>query len=155
MLSTPVGSAEYMAPEVIDTFLGDAFYYDKKCDLWSLGVILYMMLCGRPPFYGHCGEQCGWDKGENCPTCQVRSLISLSLSLSLSLSISYRILEANIPQSNIHSESFIQAVLSMQPSSGCIRKQLAVWNHKSVLWSGEQLGYYCCLNFSGHANDED
>ena len=72
ILSTPVGSAEYMAPEVIDTFLGEAFYYDKKCDLWSLGVILFMMLCGRPPFYGHCGKDCGWERGENCPKCQVR-----------------------------------------------------------------------------------
>jgi MAP kinase interacting serine/threonine kinase len=71
ILSTPVGSAEYMAPEVIDTFLGEAFYYDKKCDLWSLGVILFMMLCGRPPFYGRCGKDCGWERGENCPKCQV------------------------------------------------------------------------------------
>lgn len=70
MLLTPVGSAEYMAPEVVDTFLGDAFSYDKKCDLWSLGVMLYMMLSGRPPFYGKCGRDCGWERGENCAQCQ-------------------------------------------------------------------------------------
>ena len=35
-----VGSAEYMAPEVVEAFQGDAPAYDKKCDLWSLGVIL-------------------------------------------------------------------------------------------------------------------
>lgn len=71
MLHTPVGSAEYMAPEVVDTFLGEEFSYNKKCDLWSLGVTLYMMLSGRPPFNGRCGQECGWDKGENCPQCQV------------------------------------------------------------------------------------
>ena len=39
-LLTPVGSAEYMAPEVVDAWVGESFSYDKKCDLWSLGIIL-------------------------------------------------------------------------------------------------------------------
>lgn len=28
------------------------------------------MLCGYPPFYGQCGDDCGWEKGENCSACQ-------------------------------------------------------------------------------------
>ena len=29
-----------MAPEIVDAFVGDAPSYDKKCDIWSIGVIL-------------------------------------------------------------------------------------------------------------------
>lgn len=68
-----------MAPEVVEIFTDEASFYDKRCDLWSLGVILYILLSGSPPFIGHCGSDCGWDRGETCRTCQVSfSLSSLS-----------------------------------------------------------------------------
>ncbi|KAG4080159.1 hypothetical protein HA402_008230 [Bradysia odoriphaga] len=69
-LLTPVGSAEFMAPEVVELFVGEANYYDKRCDLWSLGVIAYILLCGYPPFSGNCQQDCGWNRGENCRSCQ-------------------------------------------------------------------------------------
>ena len=41
-----VGSCYYTAPELL---LGS---YDYRCDIWSLGVLCYMILSGSPPFYG-------------------------------------------------------------------------------------------------------
>ena len=46
MLLTPVGSAEFMAPEVVEAFIEDSeedLVYDKRCDLWSLGVMTYIL----------------------------------------------------------------------------------------------------------------
>lgn len=39
-------------------------------DEFSVWCCRYIMLCGYPPFYGQCGEDCGWEKGEPCQDCQ-------------------------------------------------------------------------------------
>jgi len=76
-LLTPVGSLEYMAPEVVEAFMVDDYNdnedelcYNKKCDMWSLGIIMYILLCGYAPFSGNCGIDCGWERGEPCMECQ-------------------------------------------------------------------------------------
>merc|ERR1712087_1032721 len=43
---TPCGTAHYAAPEVLSSM-----EYDQSADMWSLGVILYTLLCGFPPFF--------------------------------------------------------------------------------------------------------
>ncbi|OMJ89724.1 hypothetical protein SteCoe_8089 [Stentor coeruleus] len=46
ILTKKVGTSYYIAPEVMDC------RYNEKCDVWSAGVILYLLISGFPPFNG-------------------------------------------------------------------------------------------------------
>ena len=50
-LSGIVGTSIYCSPEVIDNL------YDEKSDEWSCGVLMYIMLCGEPPYQGETEEE--------------------------------------------------------------------------------------------------
>ena len=45
-LSKKVGTPYYIAPEVLNR------NYNEKCDIWSIGVLMFMLLSGKPPFWG-------------------------------------------------------------------------------------------------------
>lgn len=55
-LSTPLGTAYYVAPEIImadrssKTPGGKVVYYNEMCDMWSLGVCMFVFLCQHAPF---------------------------------------------------------------------------------------------------------
>lgn len=46
-MNTYAGTPYFMAPEVINE------NYGHKCDIWSLGCVLYMLVAGRLPFEGY------------------------------------------------------------------------------------------------------
>ena len=50
-LSGIIGSTLYCSPEVVDNL------YDEKSDEWSCGVLMYILLCGEPPFQGDSEEE--------------------------------------------------------------------------------------------------
>ncbi len=45
-LTKKVGTPYYIAPEVLNR------NYNEKCDIWSIGVLMFMLLSGKPPFWG-------------------------------------------------------------------------------------------------------
>ena len=51
---TGVGTILYMAPQLI---LQDKPQYSIRCDVWSIGVILFILLSGSPPFGGQNDEE--------------------------------------------------------------------------------------------------
>ena len=46
-----IGTSSYCSPEVIDNL------YDERCDEWSCGVLMYLLLCGEFPFQGETDEE--------------------------------------------------------------------------------------------------
>jgi len=50
-LSQAFGTSYYIAPEVLNST------YDEKCDVWSIGIIMYIMLSGNPPFTGETDKE--------------------------------------------------------------------------------------------------
>lgn len=54
-MRSAVGSTTYAAPEVLDAHVKGEYF--AACDLWSFGVMAYVMLSGKPPFWGQPAEE--------------------------------------------------------------------------------------------------
>ena len=51
-MKTACGTPGYVSPEIVMNV-----HYTSKTDMWSLGVIAYILLCGFPPFYSESTHQ--------------------------------------------------------------------------------------------------
>jgi len=56
-LTKAVGTPGYIAPEILLTLDEELDGYGREVDLWSTGVIMYILLCGYPPFYAEEDDQ--------------------------------------------------------------------------------------------------
>ena len=54
-----IGTSIYCSPEVVDNL------YDERCDEWSCGVLMYILLCGEAPFTGDTEEEI-FEKVKKC-----------------------------------------------------------------------------------------
>ena len=51
IMNSPNGTPYYIAPEVLKGS------YTSQCDTWSMGVVLFIMLSGKPPFGGRSNKE--------------------------------------------------------------------------------------------------
>merc|ERR1712176_773679 len=51
-LNTPCGTIHFTAPEVLQSY-----DYTTAADMWSLGVIIFLLVCGFPPFFDNQGNE--------------------------------------------------------------------------------------------------
>lgn len=91
MAESLVGTPNYIAPEVFQRRR-----YDHRCDWWSVGVILYEMLIGRPPFYAATPEATrekviNWHEHLKIPQQTAFSLTAKDLILRLCCDVDHRL----------------------------------------------------------------
>jgi calcium/calmodulin-dependent protein kinase I len=154
MMHHACGTPGYIAPEMLQDE-----EYGSQVDLWSLGVILYILICGFPPFYDEDEKQLFdsirrgnyefispyWDDASE----QVKDLISKLLELdpakrlTAAQVLEHEWLSASFPHKTAHNSLAIQQMRKYNGRrrlKGAVRAIIATNKIKSLVQSlGEKV----------------
>lgn len=114
-----VGSPQFMAPEVIDTWMEPGRSYDKCCDLWSLGVVMYFMLCGYLPF-----QHKSVSNGSDCNSSGTRSVKYQDSLFACIRNAEYSFPSADWSLISNEAKSLIRNLLVINPSGRFTAKKV-------------------------------
>ncbi|EAL61115.1 hypothetical protein ACTFIW_006903 [Dictyostelium discoideum] len=100
-MKTTCGTPSYVAPEVLNNISNSPTAYSDAVDMWGVGVITYILLCGFPPFYSE----------------DIRKLFESILSASYDFPNDYW---GNVSKEAKH---FINCLLTVEPTKRYSAKQ--------------------------------
>lgn len=121
---TRLGTAMYIAPEVIKN-LSDEEYDGRQSDVWSCGVVLYVMLTGRYPFLPENDLQSSHKHARSIGARQVQCLFERTLSNNFK----------KIPEVSEECNALLTSMLEPEP-----QKRATVFDIMSCTWFNATLG---------------
>ncbi|MEM8945603.1 MAG: serine/threonine-protein kinase [Planctomycetota bacterium] len=138
---TLLGTPEYLAPEQINDEP-----VDHRCDLFSLGSLIYHMLAGKPPFIGH-SVVATLNQVANAKSVP---LAQIDPSIPSWISDLVEQLHAKDPRDRISSAKSVAAVLRSQDTSDIpiSSNQARVGAHR-FLWIGAVIAAFACVAIFG------
>ncbi len=138
---TLLGTPEYLAPEQIND---DPV--DHRCDLFSLGSLIYHMLAGKPPFIGHSVVATLNQVASSEPV----PLDQIDPSVPSWISKLVQQLHAKEPQDRISSARSVVAVLRSRDTSDLPVTfiQPRIGSHR-FLWIGAAIAAFACVGIFG------
>ncbi|KAF8819885.1 hypothetical protein IE077_000625 [Cardiosporidium cionae] len=116
VMNSIIGTVDYVSPEMIDGV------YDEGCDLWSIGVIVYMLLFGVAPFKGNSPVEIIL----SIKRCQYTFPSIISSLSPLALSFVSRLLEKDPNERMTAEDAFHHPWMTTERSSGEVELDVTI-----------------------------